>query len=104
MKLSKVIRKSIEDYRRNFGKCLMIGLYSSFCMIIYKFILYFFFSLTGVFLPSFIEMLIDALTAIGISYSCLIIARKEEKSLSKALFVGFKNRMKIIIISFQTVF
>ena len=101
MKLSKVIRKSIEDYRRNFGKCLMIGLYSSFCMIIYKFILYFFFSLTGVFLPSFIEMLIDALTAIGISYSCLIMARKEKKSLSKALFVGFKNPLKVVVISIK---
>ena len=101
MKLSKVIRKSIEDYRRNFGKCLMIGLYSSFCMIIYKFILYFFFSLTGVFLPSFIEMLIDALTAIGVSYSCLIMARKEKKSLSKALFVGFKNPLRVLTISIK---
>ena len=100
MEINKVIRKSIEDYRENFGKCLMIGLYSSFCMIIYELIL-FFLLLFGVPFPVIGAMVLNVITTIGINYSCLIIARKEKKPLNKTLFIGFENPLRLAAISIK---
>ena len=99
MELRRVIRKSLEDYRKNWKKCLIISVYTGIMTVIYTLISVLF-KMMGMF---FISLVIDFLypvITIGISFSYLKIVRNEKLLLSKNLFVGFKNPMKIIIISF----
>ena len=99
METSRVVRKSIEDYRGNWKKCLVIGLYSSFCMAIYTWICSYL-SIIGMPLVSLIVTFLYPIVTIGISYAYLILIRKENKSLNETLSVGFKNPVKVAIINF----
>ena len=88
MELRRVIRKSLEDYRKNWKKCLIISVYTGIMTVIYTLISVLF-KMMGMF---FISLVIDFLypvITIGISFSYLKIVRNEKLLLSKNLFVGF---------------
>ena len=99
MELSRVIRKSLEDYRGNWKRCLVIGLYGNILGMIGSWI-YLFISFTRIPFITYILGPLFSIFTIGISYSYLIIARKEEKLLSESFGIGFKDSSKVFKISF----
>ena len=85
MEFGKIFSKSIDDYKKNWGKMLGISAY----LIVFGIISFFISELSDI-----LGLIVDILSIIiliGVNYICLKAARSEEFDISD-MFIGFRER------------